>query len=98
MHHRIEDATMFPLMAKKVDMAHLQAHHYELDGVLERVTKLASKLRKMESMAQFDRKETVELLRSMENLVNQHEKEEEAVFSKENLKKHCTPDELRKFG
>lgn len=98
MHHRIEDAQMFPLMSGKVDMTQLEADHHSLEAVLTRVSKLATKLRKMDSMLQFDRKETLELLRSMETMVNEHEKAEEAVFSKENMKKHCTAEELRKFG
>jgi hypothetical protein len=84
-------------MAKKVDMSHLEAHHHALDGHLAKVIAVGSKLKNADDMKEFDKEPTTTLLKDLEKLVNDHEAAEEAVFSTENLQKHFTVEEMKKF-
>lgn len=92
---------MFPPMAKKVDLAHLEAHHHELDDILAKVLAVSAELKNLKSTttalpAEFDREKTSQLLLDLQKLVNDHEAAEESVFSTENLKKHFSVDEVKK--
>ena len=56
---------MFPPMAKKVDMSHLEAHHHCLDSHLAKVIALGSTLKNVDDMKEFDQGTTTTLLKEL---------------------------------
>ena len=88
------DSSMFPKLAKKIDISHLESHHHELEQSLAVFSKFSLKLRRLESSDQFDRLATEKIITDLTTLVNTHEKAEEAVVAAENLKKYFTEKEV----
>jgi iron-sulfur cluster repair protein YtfE (RIC family) len=97
MHHRIEDQSIFPAFAKKMDISHLEAHHHQLEELLATCIKHAKSLRKIEEFSHWERGRTVAQLQALQKLVNEHEDAEEAVVSVENIKKHFTQMEAARL-
>ena len=96
-HHSIEDASVFPFLASKTDISHLERHHEQLADTLHEMQGFASMLRSLQRMDEWQarREQAVELVTRAEELVVLHETAEEAVLAPDNLRRHFTEDEMR---
>jgi hypothetical protein len=86
---------MFPPIARKQDISHLEEHHHQLESELEKFGAEAKLLRKVEEMSSWNRSQTSERVVALQTLVTTHEAAEEAVVCTENLKKLFTLEEFR---
>lgn len=96
-HHTIEDRTLFPIIACKTDISHLEAHHTQLAKLLAELDNFAKRLKQIQTLEEDNNivTEATSLIDQLSALVNEHERAEEKVIEPENMKKWFTATEMR---
>ena len=98
-HHTIEDQHLFPKLAAKIDISHLEAHHEQLAQLLNEFDSFSRRLKQLktsEDVIPFVNEATL-LIDKVSKLVNEHERAEEEVISGDNLKKWFTESEVKRL-
>ena len=96
-HHTIEDRALFPFLASRADIRHLEAHHLMLGPALASLNSLADRLLRLKEVDGFDKAEAEGTVVKVQALVLEHENAEEAVLAADNLKKHMSEEECRRW-
>lgn len=94
-HHSIEDAYIFPKLAKKLNIAHLEKHHNQLHKILDEFDALGVKLRDVKSLEDYDAEATLRLVKAVNDLVLEHEAAEELMLQPDLLKQHFNEREMQ---
>ena len=97
-HHSIEDAQLFPFLASRTDISHLEKHHAQLADTLHEMEALAASLRALKAIDGYDQHKAVELVTRAERFVVMHETAEEALLHPDSLRRLCTEGEIRALG
>ncbi len=99
-HHTIEDRHMFPSIARKTDISHLEAHHKQLTQMLVEFENFSRRLKQLknpnENISNVITDATL-LVDKVSTLVNEHERAEEQVIAPDNMKKWFKENEMRQF-
>lgn len=99
-HHTIEDHHIFPYIARKINISHLEAHHAQLGQMLAEFEDFARSLKQLKSL-ENDINQTITnalvLINKVSILVNEHERAEEQLLEPENMKKYFNEDELKRI-
>jgi hemerythrin-like domain-containing protein len=97
-HHTIEDHRLFPLIARKIDISHLETHHEQLAQILIEFENFSRRLKQLKNTDEDINSAIVDAI-SMVNrvsaLVNEHERAEEQVLEPANMKKWFTENEMK---
>ncbi|CAF1223534.1 unnamed protein product [Adineta steineri] len=99
-HHTIEDQRIFPKIARKTDISHLEAHHAQLSQILIEFNNLSSRLKQLKTLDENTRTiiiDATELVDRVSKLVNEHERAEEQVISPDNMRKLFTESEMKQL-
>jgi hemerythrin-like domain-containing protein len=99
-HHTIEDQRMFPLIARKMDISHLEAQHEQLSQLLVEFENCSNRLRQLKTSDEDIRPAVINatsLLNKVSTLVNEHERAEEQVIEPDNMRKLFTESEMKPF-
>ncbi|CAF1516059.1 unnamed protein product [Adineta steineri] len=100
-HHTIEDQHMFPSIARKMDISHLEDHHKQLSQILIEFEICSKRLQQFTNTPNEDIKNVINdvtlLVNKVSTLVNEHERAEEQVIAPENMKKHFTENEMKQL-
>ncbi|CAF1238036.1 unnamed protein product [Adineta steineri] len=100
LHHTIEDQGLFPKIARKTDISHLEAHHAQLSQILIEFNNLSSRLKQLKTLDDNTRTviiDATELVDRVSKLVNEHERAEEQVISPDNMRKLFTESEMKQL-
>lgn len=99
-HHTIEDKHMFPHIAHKTNISHLEAHHEQLSKLLIEFENFSRRLKQLknpnEDISTVITDATL-LVDKVSTLVNEHERAEEEVIAPDNMKKLFTESEMKRF-
>eukprot|EP00743_Colponemidia_sp_Colp-15_P008011 GILK01008677.1.p1 GENE.GILK01008677.1~~GILK01008677.1.p1 ORF type:complete len:146 (-),score=12.86 GILK01008677.1:142-579(-) len=90
LHHSIEDARIFPIVGKKLDISQLEADHHELEDIIQ-------KLQHLISSSPFDASKAASFVEQLRPLVLQHMKLEEEMLSPASLQGVLSEAEVRSF-
>ncbi|CAM4916789.1 unnamed protein product [Rotaria socialis] len=88
-HHTIEDKHVFPSIARKIDISHLEAHHKQLTQLLADFKNCSNRLKQLNSSNKDISAivlDTTSLVNKVSTLVNEHERAEEQVIAPDNMK------------
>ncbi|CAF2104040.1 unnamed protein product [Rotaria magnacalcarata] len=99
-HHTIEDKHVFPLVARKTDISHLEAHHEQLTQLLADFKNCSNQLKQLTSSNKdisVILLDTTSLVNKVATLVNEHERAEEQVIAPDNMKKWFTESEMKQL-
>jgi hemerythrin-like domain-containing protein len=99
-HHTIEDKHLFPSIARKIDISHLEAHHQQLSQLLiefENCSKRLKHLKNPDEDISTAINDATVLVNKVSTLINEHERAEEKVIEPDNMKKWFTEAEMRQF-
>ncbi len=99
-HHTIEDQRMFPLIARKIDISHLEAQHEQLSQLLVEFENCSNRLRQLKTSDEDISPAVIDatsLLNKVSTLVNEHERAEEKVIEPDNMRKLFTESEMKPF-
>jgi iron-sulfur cluster repair protein YtfE (RIC family) len=100
-HHTIEDRRLFPLIARKIDISHLEAHHEQLTQLLVEFENFSRRLKQLKTSDENISAVIVDattLVDKVSTLVNEHERAEEQVIAPDNMKKWFSESEMRQFS
>lgn len=99
-HHTIEDHHMFPYIARKINISHLETHHAQLGQILAEFEDLAHLLKRLKNL-ENDIDQTITnalvLINKVSILVTEHERTEEQLLEPDNMKKYFNEDELKRM-
>jgi hemerythrin-like domain-containing protein len=99
-HHTIEDRSFFPIIARRTDISHLEAHHKQLAQALiefENCSKRLKELKTSDGDISTVINDVTSLVNKVSTLVNEHERAEEQVIAPDNMKKIFTENEMKHF-
>jgi hemerythrin-like domain-containing protein len=99
-HHTIEDRLLFPSIARKTDISHLEAHHEQLAQLLIEFENFSRRLKQLKNPNEDISAIIVDatsLVNRVSTLVNEHERAEEQVIAPDNMKKLFTESEMKHF-
>jgi hypothetical protein len=99
-HHTIEDRSMFPPIARKMDISHLEAHHEQLTQLLTEFENFSRRLKQLKNSDENISVVIVDatsIVDKVSKLVNEHERAEEQVIAPDNMKKLFTESEMKQF-
>lgn len=99
-HHTIEDTHLFPEIAKRTDISHLEKHHEQLTKLLTEFDNFARRLKQIKNSNEDINSiidEATTLVNKVSTLVNEHERAEEQVIAPDNMKKLFKESEMREF-
>ena len=99
-HHTIEDQRLFPVIARKTDVSHLETHHQQLGQLLNEFKNFARQLKQLKnsdtniSTVILD---ATALVDKVSALVHEHEAAEEQIIAADNMKKWFSEREMRQL-
>ncbi|UJR16801.1 hypothetical protein I4U23_003700 [Adineta vaga] len=100
-HHTIEDQRIFPKLARKIDISHLEDHHKQLSQLLIEFKNFSHRLKQLKKTDDEDLNSIINeatlLVDKVSKLVNEHERAEEQVLEADNLKKWFTESEIKQL-
>lgn len=99
-HHTIEDNRLFPHIARKTDISHLETHHQQLSVLLTEFEQCSNHLQRLVQPNEDIRRviaDTNGMITRVAALVNEHERAEEQVIEPSNMKKWFTHKEMTEF-
>lgn len=99
-HHTIEDRSLFPTIARKTDISHLEAHHKQLSQMLVEFENFSRRLKQLKNPDENIStviNDATSLVERVSTLVNEHERAEEQVIAPDNMKKWFTEREMKQF-
>ena len=100
MHHTIEDRRLFPSIALKIDISHLEAHHTQLAQLLvefENFSRRLKQLKKSDEDISTVIIDATTMINKVSTLVNEHERAEEQILEPDNMKKWFKESEMKQF-
>ena len=99
-HHTIEDRRLFPQIALKIDISHLETHHEQLAQILIEFENFSRRLKQLKTSDEDINGVTLgasSLVNKVSTLVNEHERAEEKVLEPDNMKKWFTENEMKRL-
>ena len=99
-HHTIEDKHLFPRIARKTDISHLEAHHQQLAQLLSEFENFSHRLKQMKSADKDISTAIIDansIVNRVSTLVHEHEAAEEQVIAPDNMKKWFRESEMKQF-
>jgi len=100
MHHTLEDRHLFPSIARKIDITHLETHHEQLTKLLKEFENCSIRLKRVANSSEDIKSaltDATAMISKVSKLVIEHETAEEQVIAPENLKKVFTEQEIRQL-
>jgi hemerythrin-like domain-containing protein len=97
-HHTIEDKYLFPPIARKIDISHLEAHHKQLAQLLVEFENFSRRLKQLKNSDENISGVIIDatsLVDKVSTLVNEHERAEEQVIAPDNMKKWFKETEMK---
>lgn len=99
-HHTIEDRRLFPVIARKTDISHLETHHQQLGQLLNEFENMAHQLKQLKNADNNISTSIVHataLVDKVSALVHEHEAAEEQTIVADNMKKWFTEREMKQL-
>ena len=99
-HHTIEDERLFPSIARKIDISHLETHHEQLAQILiefDSCSRYLKQLKKSDEVTDRIIANVTSLVNKVSSLVNEHERAEEQILEPDNMRKWFNENEMNQF-
>ena len=99
-HHTIEDQRLFPIVARRIDISHLEAHHEQLAQILTEFENFSRRLRQLQKSDEDISGvivDAISIVNRVSALVNEHERAEEQVLEPSNMKKWFNENEMKRL-
>lgn len=100
LHHTIEDQHLFPSIARKTNISHLETHHEQLSKMLVELDTSSIHLKQIKNSPEDIQTALIDvssLINKASALIIEHETAEEEVIAPENMRKLFTEQEIRQL-